>query len=68
MRIWRRSIHTFLAVRTQLPNILQLVLYWSCVWRRSGNQRYGSQSGGGDRGGVYWEGARKAGVETKEAG
>ena len=47
---WIQSRPTSLALRTRLPNILQLVQYWSCVWRRSGAQGNESQSSGWIRG------------------
>ena len=47
--VWRRSIPTSFAVRTQLPNILLLVQYWSCVWWQSSTQGNAFQSHSGNR-------------------
>ena len=48
-RGWRRLRYTLLVIITPFPNILQLVWYWSCVWRQRGAQGHGSQIGSGNR-------------------
>ena len=51
-RVCRWLIPTLIFVRTQLPNILWLIQYWSCFWWWSITRGHGYQSGGGNGG--YW--------------